>query len=1033
MDRLDIAIEGSSVAAMYRDQTNAGVRNTALLLLLAMACRSAFGLDRDRSIDQFFHTAWTVSEGAPSGLTQIVQTADGYLWLGTQTGLVRFDGIRFQFYQPFNRRLPSDTISALLATPDGGLWIGFVPHGAAFLKGNRIVAYDRRDGLPNAVAYAFGRDRDGTVWVGTALGLSRFDGTRWGGIGHEWGFPDETRVDRIFQDHQGRLWVSTLDGLFCLPLHGRRFQRFPGISVRLAESRDGALWRAEDHHGLQPLTGPSASFPSSPFIDMETAKPLIDRDGSMWILTYGDGIARIANPQGLAKGRVAATSNLIQHFTQADGLSDNRVVDDLEDREGNIWVATRGGLDRFRRRIVIPGPFPYGTGGEDLALAAGRDGSIWAANFDQTLMRFQNKTISFRKGLQNVTCAYRDSDGTLWFGGDGLAHLVGNRLESIRLPAEIDPSFHWGVQAITRDHVGDLWISVSQHGVFRMHNGVWTRWGNQAALPRRTAVSIWTDSAGGVWFGYTEDEVALLDGDRVQTFSTSEGLQVGTVTAIGRSHGHIWVGGESGLAIFDGRRFYMPAAEADHEFRGVSGIVETANGDLWLNQATGVAHITSAEIEATLKDLHHPMRNEVFDFRDGALGAASPVRPLPSAVLAGDGHIWVSGTSGAGWIDPARIYRNRIPPPVSVESITADGQQFSPSLPARLPILPSNLRIEYTALSLSIPERVRFRYQLEGFDKGWQDAGTRRSASYTRLGPGHYRFQVIACNNDGVWNQVGAAIVLTVPPAFFQTTWFRVICAGLAIAVLWTLYLLRMRQMASQMQGRLRERLAERERIARELHDTLLQGIQSMILRFQAATYEIPENDPARGMMEQALDDADQVIVEGRERVGDLRAQVEPANALSEALRAAGEELSQGNSKTALHVIVEGIPRQLHPLVGDEAYRIGREALVNAFYHANARKIEVNLAYKKRQLKLLFRDDGCGMDDEIQRLGGRPGHWGLTGMRERAHKMGAHLEISSRVGRGTEIELNIPAAVAYRGKRTNWLSRWWPSRRGVGE
>jgi signal transduction histidine kinase len=283
---------------------------------------------------------------------------------------------------------------------------------------------------------------------------------------------------------------------------------------------------------------------------------------------------------------------------------------------------------------------------------------------------------------------------------------------------------------------------------------------------------------------------------------------------------------------------------------------------------------------------------------------------------------------------------------------------------------------------------------------------------------------VIACNNDGVWNQVGAAVDFVVPPAFFQTTWFKVVCILFALGILWVLYLLGIQRMAARMQGRLRERLAERERIARELHDTLLQGIQSMILRFQAATYEIPEDHPARRTMEQTLDDADQVILEGRERVQDLRAQLEPANALPEALRAAGEELLQDAALIKFGLLVEGTPRELHRLVGEEAYRIGREALVNAFYHAKAQEIEVCLAYKNDQLQLRLRDDGCGIDPEILRAGGRQGHWGLTGMRERAGKIGARLEIRSQVGKGTEIELSIPAAVAYRRQRAGWFPRW---------
>jgi signal transduction histidine kinase len=518
--------------------------------------------------------------------------------------------------------------------------------------------------------------------------------------------------------------------------------------------------------------------------------------------------------------------------------------------------------------------------------------------------------------------------------------------------------------------------------------------------------------------------VAFLDGDTVRTFSSTEGLQIGTVTAFAGSGGHIWVGGQFGLAVFDGKRSRMIATEADGGISGVSGIVGMATGDLWLNQASGVAHISAAEIAARLSDVHHTVRCELFDFRDGVPGTASPLRPLPSAIMASDGRIWLSGTSGASWIDPSRIYRNPLPPPVSIESIFANGRRYDPAVPNTLPVLPSDVRIEYTALSLSIPERVRFRYRLKGFDKGWQDAEMRRAAFYTRLGPGRYRFHVIACNNDGVWNTAGAAVELIVPPAFFQTAWFMALCALAAGGVLWMLYRLRLRQMAKQIRFRLEERLAERERIARELHDTLLQGIQGVILRFQAASNEISAGDPARRKMEEALDRADQVMVEGRERVSGLRAHVEIANALPQSFASAGEELSGERCGTAIRVVIEGTPRELRPMVRDEVYRIGREALVNAFYHAGAREIEVELTYKKAGLQLRLRDDGCGIDPKVLDIGGRPGHWGLPGMRERALKIGAPLDIRSRSGSGTEIELRVPAAVAYGDKLSGSQSRW---------
>jgi signal transduction histidine kinase len=267
-------------------------------------------------------------------------------------------------------------------------------------------------------------------------------------------------------------------------------------------------------------------------------------------------------------------------------------------------------------------------------------------------------------------------------------------------------------------------------------------------------------------------------------------------------------------------------------------------------------------------------------------------------------------------------------------------------------------------------------------------------------------------------------VAFTVPPAFFQTAWFEAFSIAAGAAFLWGVYLLRLRQISAQMQGRIRERLGERERIARELHDTLLQGIQGMILRFQAAANQMPRNDPTRRVMEDTLDSADQVVTEGRERVRDLRSHSDSMNQLPQALNSAGEELSSEGSAARFRLMVEGTPKKLRQHVGDEAYRVAREALVNAFQHAQARQIEATLTYKRRELRLRICDDGHGIDPHILEVGGRPDHWGLPGMRERAAKMGACLDVSSRPGAGTQIELTIPAAVAYQGGQNGRFWRW---------
>jgi signal transduction histidine kinase/ligand-binding sensor domain-containing protein len=995
------------------------LRSAAWLLLLLTLAHQARGLDPNRTIEQFFHTAWRIGDGAPSGITQIVQTKDGYLWLGTQSGLIRFDGVSFERYEPVNQELPSSTVAALLATPDGGLWIGLVPHGLAFLKQGQLTVYEQSAGLPLAPVVALGRDAGGTIWAGTSRGILRFDGRRWHATGGNLGLP-VAAADRFFLDREGRFWISTLAGLFFLPPHERIFHRFSPQPAQLAQSRAGTLWIAEGRRilGIPPnATGPPVSAQAEQIL-LAANGLLIDRDNTLWIETREDGVARIADPDALAGRQIKAGDPAIQQFGQPQGLSDDRVTDAFEDREGNIWVATRGGLDRFRSENLVRGPFPYGRGGQDLALVPAPDGSIWAGNLGQPLMRFSRGGLSLLGISRDITCAWRDTDGSLWFGEDNdLLHVIHGKFDRVALPSSINPKLRWGVQSIMRASDGALWVSIPENGVFRLKDGVWTQWGGIGGLPRRTAVILWTGPRGWLWFGYTVNEVAAWVGTTVHTWSAAQGLDIGTVAAFGGNAGHVWVGGDRGLAAFDGRRFRSVSTSIPGGFRGVSGIIEMSSGDLWINQADGVVHIAGADVRRWLRDPRLDLAGELFDFRDGSPGSASPIRPLPSEVLGKDGKIWVSGTSGTAWIDPARIDRNPYPPPVAIQSIDVDDREYRPESPLTLPALPSDIEIRYTALSLSIPERVRFRYQLEGYDKTWENAEARRSAFYTGLGPGHYRFRVIACNNDGVWNDTGATLDLVIPPAWFQTSWFRILCVLTAAALLWLLYLLRLGQLASQMQSRLRERLAERERIARELHDTLLQGIQALVLRFQAATNRIDPTHPARCALEEALNSADQIIT-------DLRATVEPPHTLPQTLQAVGDELARDHPATAFRLTVHGVPRELHSLVYEEAYWISREALLNAFYHANAANIRAELHYGRRALLFRFVDDGQGIDPHIVRDGGVPGHWGLRGMRERAAKIGAHLRVTSQPASGTAVTLRIPAVAAYRFKSVGWLRRW---------
>jgi signal transduction histidine kinase len=607
------------------------------------------------------------------------------------------------------------------------------------------------------------------------------------------------------------------------------------------------------------------------------------------------------------------------------------------------------------------------------------------------------------------TAGYRDPDGGVWFAGpSGLGHLEKGRFVTIPLPEQ---ARGLDVQAVARDRSGSMWVSVVRKGVFCFSDG---QWSVPEAVPREPAIVVTAEVKGPLWFGYPGNRIVRLEGRAVKLFDSTYGLNVGNVTAIYAQGKQVWVGGELGFARFDGTRFVPVVGASGNPFTGISGIVGTNSGDLWLNAIGGIAHVPAREVERMIREPRYRVRYETFDSLDGVSGSPLQLRPLPSALETTDGRVWFVMSDGLVWIDPTHLIRNALAPPVTIWSISSAGKLY-PNVAAdlRLPIHTTSLQIDYTAGSLTIPERVHFRYKLDGSDREWQDVGNRREALYTNLGPGRYTFRVVASNNDGVWNNTGAVTNFTITPAFYQTKWFYSLCTLVCLGILFVLYKFRVQQVTAQVRGRLEARLAERERIARELHDTLLQGVQGLIWRFQAVAERIPKQEPSRDLMEQALERADQVLGESRDRVKDLRASGSDVAELPLALAAEGEQLAFAHP-TQFRASVEGARRDLHPIVQEEVLLIAREALCNAFRHAGAHHIEAEVSYTEAVLQVRIRDDGQGISAEVLHAGGRTGHFGLLGMRERATKIRAQLTVWSKPAAGTEIDLRVPADVAYR-------------------
>lgn len=1011
--------------ADIRSARKTGAR-AALLLVLCLLFQvlgsAAHALDAKRLVSQFHHTAWTVKQGAPGEITALAQTSDGYLWLATQIGLFRFDGVQFaKFDPPDSDAFPATSISALYATDNGGLWIGFRYGAVAFLKGNRLTRYGQAQGLPTSTVFRFAQDHDGTLWAATFTGLIRLKGSRWERPGPSWRFPGK-QSRTVFVDSSGTLWVATERGVAVLRKGSTRFEEVPaqvGRISQIAQAPDGSIWIAESDGAVRQLRL-EGKAPTANVLSHASAGLLFDRDGTLWATTLGQGLYR-QRPPAVAKGVASKGRDPgFENFRKTDGLSSDYVHPVLEDREGNIWVGSSRGLDRFRHSNVVPAMFPDGA--QDFAIAPGDAGALLAGSRNNPLMQLQGQLLSFLDLPAPITSAYRDSDGVVWMGGPkGLWKLKEGRLTAI---TALPTRNYSGVQAIAKDRYGALWVSLNTPGVYRLLDGQWQHFKNLQGMPAGSSpLTLLCASDGTLWMGFARGQISLMKGGSLRTLDAKQGLAIGNVTALSEGAAGIWIGGERGLALFANGRLRNVRAEDTH-FRGITGIVQTHAGDLWLNGAYGILHVTAAQFARLFVRSGRGPAYERFDFLDGVPGIPAQFRPIPTAVETSDGQLWFATTGGVVAIDPAAIRRNPIPPPVHIRSIIANEKTYQAGAEVlHLPAGIRNLQIAYTALSLSIPERVRFRYKLEGYDEAWQDAGSRRAAFYSDPGPGTYTFRVMAANNDGVWSEVGASLPLTIAPLYYQTVWFRVLCVLVALSAVCIGYLLRLRRLALQICLRMEERYDERERIARELHDTLLQGTQGLILRLHATSKKLPEDDPVRQDLEKAMDLAEHALADGRDRVRGLRGDVQYWNDLGNALLHVRDEVTV-QPLPDMHLIVEGKPKQLLPGLAEELYRIGREAILNALHHAHARKLEIELGYHSRELRLRIRDDGIGMKEHAA---SRPGHWGLNGMYERSKRVGGHLEIRSRVGAGTEVSLRLPVSAAYpRSPRWRWpaLARW---------
>jgi len=967
---------------------------------------STLALDSSLDISQYGHGSWKIRDGFTRGvISSITQTPDGYLWLGTEFGLLRFDGVRAAPWKPpGGEQLPSDYIRALLTSRDGTLWIASQKGLSSWAHG-KLTNYSD---IPGEIAGVLLEDRQGTIWFAANApgrvctirgGEARCYGTGSFGL----------NVIALCEDSKGNLWILADTGLWRWTPGGSEHYTLPGRGTKvdaLIAGDNGALVM-DTNEGLKELVdGETRSYALPRAAPRDRPNVLFrSTDGGLWIGTV-QGLLHLHSSPSSGWGR-------IDKFGIADGLSGGDIRSIFEDREGDVWVSTRDGLDRFREVAVGTISVDQGLSNPTAwAVESTPDGAIWIATADG-LNRLANGHVTVygsrnaHRGLPSTALSLaKDNRGRLWASTrEGVFSFEQGRF--VRVPGVAGGDLF----PIAVDGQGKAWISNGEARLFSLSPAGGVQQFALTPFAKFRVSALLPDRSQGVWLGFVQGGIAYFkDGQVRASYDSANGLGSGRLEDLEPgSDGAVWAATEGGLSRVRDGRITTLTSKNGLPCDSVQWVMEDHDHSFWLYTACGLVRIAGSDLEAWIRDPGRIVRPVIFDESDGVGIRAQSSTHAPRVTESPDGKIWFLPRGGVSVIDPRQLPFNPRPPPVYIEEVIADGKKYDATRGLRLPARVRDVVVDYTALSLAAPQKVHFRFRLEGQDPDWREVVNQRRVEYSNLPPGDYRFRVMACNNNGVWNEAGDTLDFSIEPAYYQTNRFRALCVIALAAALWSLYRLRLRQIGRELNANLEGRVGERVRIARNLHDTLLQTVQGLMLRLQVVQAMLPPGT-AKEDLEEIMEIGDRAIVEGRDTVNDLRSQVTAR--LAPALHALGDELANGSGAT-FRVVVEGAARDLHPILRDELYRIAREALRNAFAHARAQNIEVEIAYGEQMLRLRIRDDGEGIPAEILTQG-RAGHFGLAGMRERARQIGAKLTIWSRCGAGAEIELSVPDSIAYR-------------------
>lgn len=1022
----------------YRGRTMActpvrpGVRRGAVLGwgLAVLACLTAASttaaLERDRAMSQYIRDEWFSARGYPGGAVHaITQSRDGYLWIAAERGLVRFDGLTFELIDASPAATGGGTsIFGVAADPEGGIWARSAGPALFLLKDGVQTDLFTRHNLRASAVTAMTTGRDGAVVTFSSRnGLLSYREGRFTRLVDGPVLPDRV-VLAMAQAGDGAWWLGTRDGGIFRLRDGELTRVDVGLTdVKincLAVGPRGTIWIGTDSGIVRFADGMAhrVSLPAkaSPARALAMSR---DRDDNIWIA---------AGPYGLLR---VSVDGHISHPAW-DWRADGSVTAVFEDREGNLWLGTSKGIERWRDGVF--------TAFAGVHLSADRVGPIhvdtaqrtWFAPAQGGLHWLRGDTVTpmTLPGLaDDVVYSIASRGNDIWIGRQrgGMTRFRDDGAGfTARTFTHRDGLAQDSVYAVHAARDGTIWAGTLSGGISRYSGGTFTTFTTANGLAANTVTAIDDGPDGALWVGTPNGVSQWRRNGSWGIYTAADGLPSADVqTLFVDSAGDVWVGTSAGLALIRGGRVQRrstPAVLAG----SILGLAEDREGGLWLTTANRVLQVRRDRLAA---DAVGPGDWHDYDTTDGLISREGVERHR-TVVADARGHVWLAVNGAIQHADPRRS-APQLPALVHMEDVTADDLVVPPAGVYQIPSGGHRVTLNYAGLSLAVPERVRFRYRLDGFDRDWSPDVTARQAIYTNLSPGTYTFRVMASNSDGGWNSQPATVVFHVAPMFWQTRWFQAGAVLLVAAAGWAAYRFRLRQIARRLNGRFEERLAERTRLAQELHDTLLQGVLSASMQLHLAIDRVPQELPARASLEDVTSLMARVVDEGRHAVRGLRTRGD-SDDLEQAFARVPEDF--GEPSALCRIVVQGNLRPMHPLIRDEVYRIGREALVNALRHSGARAIELALDYQPSQMRVTVRDDGCGIDEEIVREG-REGHWGLSGMRERAEGIGARLRVWSRRDGGTEVELTVPNDVAFTGRhRPAWRrawSAWWTARSGT--